>query len=62
LSAERFLLGMNHELPKTPAITYVTINLLFRLIDAKLSLTELYWLVAYPIMLLYACFVIITVF
>jgi hypothetical protein len=33
-----------------------------RLIDAKLSLTELYWLVAYPIMLLYACFVIITVF
>lgn len=33
-----------------------------RLIDAKLSLTELYWLVAYPIMLLYACFVIITIF
>ena len=33
-----------------------------RLVDAKLQLTELYWLVAYPIMLLYACFVIITIF
>lgn len=33
-----------------------------RLIDAKLHLTELYWLVAYPIMLLYSCFVLITVF
>mmetsp|Transcript_23821 Transcript_23821/g.39770 ORF Transcript_23821/g.39770 Transcript_23821/m.39770 type:complete len:270 (-) Transcript_23821:226-1035(-) len=34
-----------------------------RLIDAKLALgPELYYLVAYPIMLLYACFVIITIF
>lgn len=33
-----------------------------RLIDAKLQLTELYWLVAYPIMLLYSCFVLITIF
>lgn len=33
-----------------------------RLINAKLHLTELYWLVAYPIMLLYSCFVIITIF
>jgi len=33
-----------------------------RLIDAKLQLQDLYWLIAYPIMLLYSCFVIITVF
>jgi hypothetical protein len=33
-----------------------------RLIDAKLNLTEQYWLVAYPVMLLYSCFVIITIF
>ena len=33
-----------------------------RLFDAKLKLTELYWLVAYPTMLFYSCFVLITVF
>lgn len=33
-----------------------------RLIDAKLHLTEQYWLVAYPVMLLYACFVLISIF
>lgn len=33
-----------------------------RLIDAKLHLTEQYWLVAYPVMLLYSCFVLITIF
>lgn len=33
-----------------------------RLIDASLNLTEQYWLVAYPVMLLYSCFVLITIF
>mmetsp|Transcript_4962 Transcript_4962/g.7582 ORF Transcript_4962/g.7582 Transcript_4962/m.7582 type:complete len:249 (-) Transcript_4962:84-830(-) len=33
-----------------------------RIFDSKLQLTEQYWLVAYPIMLLYSCFVLITVF
>eukprot|EP01039_Chlorochromonas_danica_P011743 gene11743-13193_t len=33
-----------------------------RLFDAKLNLTEQYWLLAYPIMLLYSCFVLITIF
>jgi len=32
-----------------------------RLFDAKLELTEQYWLVVYPIVLLYSCFVIITI-
>jgi len=33
-----------------------------RLLDAKLKLTEQYWLFAYPIMLLYSCFVLLTIF
>jgi len=33
-----------------------------RLLDAKLHLTDQYWLVAYPTMLLYSCFVLITIF
>ena len=33
-----------------------------RILDAKLHLTEQYWLVAYPAMLLYSCFVLITIF
>jgi hypothetical protein len=33
-----------------------------RLFDSKLSLTEQYWLVVYPVVLLYSCFVLITVF
>lgn len=33
-----------------------------RIFDAKLHLTEQYWLVAYPAMLLYSCFVLITIF
>lgn len=33
-----------------------------RLLDAKLHLTEQFWLVAYPVMLLYSCFVLITIF
>ena len=33
-----------------------------RLFDAKLGLTEQYWLVAYPVVLLYSCFVLITIF
>jgi len=33
-----------------------------RLFDAKLHLTEQFWLVAYPVALLYSCFVLITVF
>lgn len=33
-----------------------------RIFDAKLRLTDQYWLVAYPTMLLYSCFVIITIF
>lgn len=33
-----------------------------RIFDAKLHLAEQYWLVAYPTMLLYSCFVIITIF
>jgi len=43
------------------AISWSTISAT-RLIDAKLQLQDLYWLTAYPIMLLYSCFVIITVF
>ena len=33
-----------------------------RIFHAKLHLTEQYWLVAYPNMLLYSCFVLITIF
>jgi hypothetical protein len=33
-----------------------------RLFDKKLVLTEQYWLVAYPVVLLYSCFVLITIF
>ena len=33
-----------------------------RLFDAKLALTEQYWLVTYPVVLLYSCFVLITIF
>jgi len=33
-----------------------------RLLNAKLGLTEQYWLVAYPVMLMYSCFVLITIF
>ena len=33
-----------------------------RLFDSKLVLTEQYWLVAYPVVLLYSCFVLITIF
>lgn len=33
-----------------------------RLFHAKLCLMDQYWLVAYPVMLLYSCFVIITIF
>eukprot|EP01037_Dinobryon_pediforme_P019219 gene19219-19599_t len=35
-----------------------------RLLDARLDLTNVgqYWLVAYPIMLFYSCFVLITIF
>lgn len=33
-----------------------------RIFHAKLHLTEQYWLVAYPSMLLYSCFVLITIF
>jgi hypothetical protein len=33
-----------------------------RMLDAVLSLTDQYFLVAYPIALLYSCFVLITVF
>lgn len=33
-----------------------------RIFDAKLHLAGQYWLVAYPTMLLYSCFVIITIF
>lgn len=33
-----------------------------RIFHAKLVLTEQYWLVAYPVMLLYSCFVLITIF
>ena len=34
------------------------------LLDARLDLTNVgqYWLVAYPIMLFYSCFVLITIF
>ena len=33
-----------------------------RLLDAKLNLNDQYWLVVYPISLLYSCFVLITIF
>ena len=33
-----------------------------RLLDAKLQLSDQYWLVVYPISLLYSCFVLITIF
>ena len=33
-----------------------------RIFDAKLQLTEQFWLVAYPTMLFYSCFVLITIF
>lgn len=33
-----------------------------RLFHAKLGLSDQYWLVAYPVMLLYSCFVLITIF
>jgi len=33
-----------------------------RILDAKLVLTEQYWLVVYPVVLLYSCFVLITIF
>jgi hypothetical protein len=33
-----------------------------RLLNAKLDLREQYYLVAYPITLLYSCFVMITIF
>ena len=33
-----------------------------RIFDAKLQLTEQYWLVVYPTVLLYSCFVLITIF
>lgn len=45
----------------TAAIAWSTLAAT-RLIDAKLHLTEQYWLVAYPVMLLYSCFVLITIF
>lgn len=45
----------------TTAIAWSTLAAT-RLIDAKLHLTEQYWLVAYPVMLLYSCFVLITIF
>lgn len=43
------------------AIAWSTVSAT-RLIDAKLQLTEQYWLVLYPVMLLYSCFVLITIF
>ena len=33
-----------------------------RLLDAKLKFSEQYYLIAYPIMLLYSCFVLLTIF
>lgn len=33
-----------------------------RIFDAKLGLTDQYWLIVYPISLLYSCFVLITIF
>lgn len=33
-----------------------------RLLDGTIELTDQYWLVAYPVMLLYSCFVLITVY
>jgi hypothetical protein len=36
--------------------------LLYRMFEAKLGLTDQYWLVAYPTMLMYSCFVLITIF
>lgn len=33
-----------------------------RMFDAALGLSEQYWLIAYPVALLYSCFVLITVF
>ena len=33
-----------------------------RLLDGTIELTDQYWLVAYPVMLLYSCFVLITIY
>ena len=33
-----------------------------KIFDAKLNLTDQYWLVVYPVSLLYSCFVLITIF
>lgn len=33
-----------------------------RILDAKLELTDTFWLVVYPVALLYSCFVLITIF
>ena len=43
------------------AISWATYGAI-RLFDAKLQLSEQYWLVVYPIVLLYSCFVLITIF
>jgi protein YIPF5/7 len=43
------------------AIIWATLSAT-RLIDAKIQLIEQYWLVFYPVMLLYSCFVLITIF
>jgi protein YIPF5/7 len=43
------------------AIAWATFSAV-RLFDAKLQLTEQYWLVAYPVVLMYSCFVLITIF
>jgi hypothetical protein len=32
-----------------------------RMFDAKLQLAEVYWLVCYPVVLLYSCFALISV-
>jgi protein YIPF5/7 len=45
----------------TVAISWSTFAAV-RLFDAKMGLTEVKWLVAYPVVLLYSCFVLITVF
>jgi len=56
----RGLIGLSLSIIAISWSTYSSI----RLFDAKLNLqiTEQYWLVVYPIMLLYSCFVLITVF
>ena len=55
------LKGVVGTLLSIAAIVWATFSA-SRLFDAKLQLTETYWLVVYPIALLYSCFVLITIF